>query len=145
MAYTIKYQGYDVTCDTVAEVRALLSENGNKPQSIPTQDNAILSDGASKMDVLVSKLQKEQRDLLKHVVSHGMLTRDKLRQMVGITDPHKFAGVLISISKSAAGSGIKTPVESMFERENGSGPRVYQYKIRNAVKAELKEALAKVQ
>ena len=35
MAYTIKYQGYDVTCDTAADLRALLNEDGNRPGPPP--------------------------------------------------------------------------------------------------------------
>ncbi len=146
MAYRVEYQGHVVTCDTVGELHVLLTENGSKPKTAAVQAAASTpQETASNMAILVSKLQKEQRDLLRRVANNSQITRERLRQLTGITDPHQFAGVLIGISKSAAGSKMKSPIESTHERENGSGPRVYQYKIRNSVKAELKEELSKVQ
>jgi hypothetical protein len=150
MAYTVKYQGYEVSCDTVDDLRALLNANGaSQPKtatSATIQDSSVhggkMLTGVSG---LVAKLKKEQRDLLRHVATNGKVTRERLRQLVGVPDPHQFAGILISISKSAAGAGMKSPIETIDERENGNGPRAYQYKIRDEVKTEVKEALSTFQ
>jgi hypothetical protein len=144
MAYTIKYNGYDVECDTDADVRALLDKT---PQSVhPKTSRTTTPTGQRKntgMDALVAKLSDEQRELLRYVANHGRVARERLRQMVKVENPRQFAGLLIGISKSAAGSGMESPIESSAERENGRGPRVYHYKIRDSVKTEVKEALSK--
>ncbi len=145
MPYNIKYHGYDVVCDTVNDLRALVNENGASPSKASTPKLAVArlrSDNATGVAGLVNKLKKEQRDLLRHIAVNGKVKRERLRQLIGVSDPHQFAGILISISKSAAGSGMESPIEILHERENGNGPRTYQYKIRDAVKEEVKEALS---
>lgn len=146
MAYTVKYRGYDVSCETVDDLRALVSDNGTSQPKAVIKDSAVHG-GKALADVsgLVAKLKKEQRDLLRHIVNNGKVTRERLRQLVGVPDTHRFAGMLISISKSAAGSGMESPIEMLYERENRNGPRTYQYKIRDDIKAEVKEALSAVQ
>jgi hypothetical protein len=146
MAYTVKYRGYDVACETVDDLRALVSENGASQPKTATRatiQDSSEHDGKVLEDItgLVAKLKKEQRDLLRHIATSGRVTRDTLRRLVGVSDPHQFAGILIGISKSAAGSGIESPIEILHERENGRGRRIYHYKIRDEVKAEVKEAL----
>jgi hypothetical protein len=96
------------------------------------------------MAALLAKLQKEQRDTIRHISQHGTISREDLTKLVGVTGTHKFAGIMIGIQKSAAGSSMKSPIETIYERENGNGPRIYQYKIREAVKDEVKEALSKL-
>ena len=141
MAYKIKYSGYDVECETVEDLRALLNQNGAKPptpaQGVPgtEQDKTVVTG-------LVAKLRDEQRELLRVIATKGIITRQDLRQAVGVSDPHDFAGLLIGISKSAAGAGIDSPIKKITERVNGRGPRIYKYKIRDDVKAEVKAALA---
>lgn len=146
MAYTVKYHGYEVSCDTADDLRALLSSNGNgqpKTGKVAIHDSA-LHDGKALVDVaaFVGKLRNEQRDLLRYVATNGKITRERLRQLVGISDPHQFAGILISISKIAAGVGMKSPIETVDERENGNGPRTYQYQLRDEVRAEVRKALS---
>jgi hypothetical protein len=146
MAYKIKYHGYDVLCDTVDEIRALVNENGaSSPKPNPAKPFVAQLQGGSASSALagfVAKLNKEQQNLLRHVATSGRVKRERLRELVGVSDPHQFAGILISISKSAVGSGMKSPIEILHERENGNGPRSYQYKIRDDIKTAVKEALA---
>ena len=88
-------------------------------------------------------MPKEYRDLLRFVATTpAPVPRDRLRDLVGVKDTHKFAGLMIGISKFAQHAGLTSPLESIHERENGQGPRVYHYKIRDDVKTEVKEALA---
>lgn len=148
MAYTVKYNGYDVSCDTVDDLRALLGTNGNGQPKVASVGTEVSPVHASKMigvSALVSKLKLEQRNLLRHVSDRERVTRERLRQLVGVADVHQFAGILIGISKTFSGGGMKSPIEAIEERENGNGPRTYQYKIRNEVRAEVKEALTAVQ
>ena len=141
MAYKIKYYGYDVTCDTVADLRALVDQNGAKPPKPPAQSSK--DETATVVARLIAKIEPDQRELLRCIATAGTVTRDVLRQKIGVADTRQFAGLLISISKSASGIGIESPIEKVATRTNGRGPRVYQYKIRNSVKAETKEALSK--
>src|SRR5882724_2739860 len=144
MAYTVKYHGYDVACDTAEDLRMLLNENGNKPLKTAVQSsNGSVEHGETTTVVsgLVAKLRDEQRQVLR-IIAKGTISRQDLREAVGVTDPHEFAGLLIGISKSAAGSGIESPIKKLTERVNGRGPRVYKYKTRDDVKAEVKAALA---
>ena len=146
MAYTIKYHGYDVKCDTVEEVQALLGANKPTAAAPNNQRTLQLQPATNSVGTLVGKLSKEQRELLRHIVNEGgAVTRQRLRELVGVGDPHQFAGILIGISKFAQNMGMDSPVASTFERENSTGPRVYQYKIRPSMKAEVKEALNKPQ
>ena len=140
MPYTIKYHGYDVTCDTAEDLRVLVSQNGGKRAKISTPKGG---GGGTGIAALVAKLQREQRDLLRFVSNNGVVPRDRLIQMLGAIDARQFAGLLIGISKSAAGCGMESPIEKLTERMDGRGPRVYRYKIRDDVKAEVKEALSK--
>lgn len=148
MAYKINYHGFDVTCETVADLRALVGQNGNGQLKSTTQTQTSFAPvekhgEPSGIGGLVGKLPKELRNLLRFVAqAHGTIPRDRLREMVGVSDTHKFAGMLISISKFADGAGVESPLERVTVRENGSGPRVYHYKIQDDVKAEVKEALA---
>jgi len=145
MAYKVNYHGYDVTCDTLADLRALVGDNGHKPTIVMQNSVQHPAAGQAPSDwvAFLTKLKPEQITLLKHVSNNETITRERLRQLMNIASPSQFAGVLISISKSAAGSGLKSPVETIDERENGNGPRTYQYRIRRAARAEIKEALAK--
>ena len=83
------------------------------------------------------------RELLNHIANSGKISRERLVQMLGVSDPHKFAGFLITISKCAAGSGIEAPIERTSERANSNGRRTYHYKIRENIKSEVKTALSK--
>jgi hypothetical protein len=149
MAYNIKYHGFDVTCDTADDLRALLDDRGTHNTTRRTVREAKIppakpNEGAnSEMSVFIAKLPKEQRELVRIVASHGPILRERLTQQLGVNQWRKFAGLLIGISKSAAGSGIESPLEKITDRVNGSGPRTYQYKIRDSVKTEVKEALSK--
>ena len=96
------------------------------------------------MAALLAKLQKEQRETIRQISQHGIISREDLTKLVGVTDTHQFAGIMIGIQKSAAGSGLKSPIETLYERENGNGPRTYRYKIRDAVKDEVKEAISRI-
>jgi hypothetical protein len=148
MAYTVKYHGYEVTCDTPADLRALLNENGNQPKAGSLDIHVQSAPGSGKamtMVGFVAKLQKEQRELLRCVAVNGPISRDRLRSLVGVSDTHQFAGILIGIRKFASGAGIKSPIEIDYVRENGRGPRTYQYKVRANMKEEVKEALSNIQ
>jgi len=146
MAYKVKYEGYEVECDTVEDLRALLNQNGAKSPR-PTVESSNGSNGQADRDErvvsgLVGKLRDEQRELLRIISTKGTITRQDLCQAVGVSDPHEFAGLLIGITKSAAGSGIESPIKKITERANGRGPRIYKYKIRDDVRGEVKAALA---
>src|SRR5713226_1384252 len=150
MAYTIKYHGYEVACDTVDDLRALVNQNGDKrgqtgqgDASFSREPRVSQGEAARAVAGLVAKLPKEQRDLLRAIATNGVVSRDRLRQLLGISDTHKCAGLLIGISKSAVGAGIESPIEKQTVRIDGRGPRVYQYGIRDGVKSEVKEALSK--
>ncbi len=150
MAYKVNYHGYEVICDDVSDLQALVNHNGNqqaKPATVSKEipDQRATSEPSEGVVQLIAKLKKEQRDVVRQIATMGKVSRDRLRQVLGITDPHKFAGRLISISKSAAGSGINSPIEILYERENGRGPRTYSYKIKDNVKVAVKEALQQYQ
>jgi hypothetical protein len=148
MAYTIKYHGYEVACDTVDDLRALVNENGNQAKSDKDNPAHAGHGGQGKSTDIagfVAKLQKEQRELLRCVAVSGPISRDRLRSQVGVNDTHKFAGILIGIRKFASGAGVKSPIEILYERENGRGPRTYQYRVRANIKEEIKEALSSIQ
>ncbi len=140
MAYTVKYHGYDVSCETVEDVRALLKEAGTPTMLEPTAH----ANGAPRGAIagLLGKLRSDQLQLVRALSDNGTVAREKLMQMVNISDAHQFGGLLIGISKSASGSGIDSPVETTEERLNGNGPRSYHYKIKDGVKAEVKAALS---
>jgi hypothetical protein len=138
VAYTIKYLGYDVACDSPEELRALLGQNGIQPNKTP-----LGKEVGSGVASFIAKLQGKPRELLRLIAAGGTVPRDRLAQAVGVSDPHKFGGLLITISKCATGSGIDSPIERITERNNGNEPRTYQYKIRDVIKAEVKEALTR--
>jgi hypothetical protein len=152
MAYKINYHGYEVLCDTVADLRALVSQNGNAPPKPATKrsfaapvDDSSDDSEATSMAELVAKLPKEQLNLLRTVAtSHGTVPRDRLRELVGVSDTHQFAGLLISINKFAKNSGVEPPLERVILRQNGRGPRGYHYKIKDEVQTEVREALATI-
>ena len=144
MAYKVKYNGYEVECETAEDLRTLLNLNVDKPPlTTDKRGNGRVDQGETTTVVsgLVAKLKDEQRDLLRAIAAKGIVTRQELRQAVGVSDPHEFAGLLIGITKSAAGSGIESPIKKLTERVNGRGPRIYKYKIRDDIKAEVKAAL----
>jgi hypothetical protein len=141
MAYTIKYLGYDVTCDSPEDLRALLNQNVT-PSKPTVHPNLLGEEPASGVVGFVAKLQGKPRELLRLIATGGTVPRDRLSQTVGVLDPHKFGGLLITISKCAASAGIEAPIERSMVRLNGNGPRVYHYKIRDDIKAELKVALS---
>jgi hypothetical protein len=151
MAYRVNYRGFQVTCDTAIEVDTLVSrsapkvEHPGQPLDERKINGAAANGSASKIDLIVTKMQKPQRDLLRQVSSHGQVTRDRLGELTGVTDTHQLSGLLIGISKLAKNAGIQSPVESSYDRENGRGPRVYQYKIAPALEAEVKEVLTRFQ
>lgn len=147
MAYTIKYHGYEVACDTVADLQALVDLNGDKPPKASVQVGITQTgrdEALTGMAGMIAKLRKEQRELLRSIAANGIVQRDRLVQLAGTSDPHQFAGLLIGISKTAAGAGMESPIEKLTARINGRGPRVYQYKIKDDVKADVKEALSKL-
>jgi hypothetical protein len=141
MAYTIKYLGYEVTCDSPEEIRALVNQNGSHPKPLPVQVNLPGTVPQTGVSGFVAKLEGKPRELLRLIATSGNVPRDNLSASIGITDPHKFGGLLISISKCALSAGIEAPVERTMVRSNGNGPRVYHYKIRDGIKAEVKAAL----
>ncbi len=150
MGYTVKNwdgRGHDIICETVADLHALLNQNGTArfqgASSAPTRTATTSNNSPMSISAFVAKLPQEQRDLLRTVATApAPIPRDRLRELVGVTDTHQFAGVLISISKYAKNTGIDSPLESIYERENGNGPRTYQYRIRDDMSAALTEALA---
>jgi hypothetical protein len=141
MAYTIKYLGYDVTCDSPEDLRALLNSTGTPPKPA-VHPNLFGEEPATGVAGFVAKVQGKPRELLRIIATGGTVPRDRLSQAVGVLDPHKFGGLLITISKCAASAGIEAPIERSMVRLNGNGPRVYHYKIRDNIKAELKAALS---
>jgi hypothetical protein len=145
MAYKVNFNGYDIECDSADDLLALLSKNGDKAPKVPDaqQRATVAGRSATPMAELITKLRKEQRDLLRMISVNGPIARESLLKMAGSPGHHEFAGLLIGITKSAAGTGIESPIEKLTERINGRGPRVYQYKIKDDVKAEVKEALSK--
>ncbi|MGB7553380.1 MAG: hypothetical protein WBM04_03355 [Candidatus Korobacteraceae bacterium] len=153
MAYKINYHGYEVLCDTVADLRALVGQNGTEPPKAATQrsftapvDNSGDDSEATGMAELVAKLPKEQLNLLRTVATtHGTVARDRLRELVGVSDTHQFAGLLISISKFAENIGVESPLERVSVRLNGRGPRAYHYKIKDEAQTAVKEALAGIE
>jgi hypothetical protein len=142
MAYTVNYHGFEVKCDTAADLLALVNGNGSNAKAA-TKEAPTATQAPARAEVakFITKLQKEQRALLHHLATQGTVSRDRLREMVGISDTHQFAGILIGIRKSASGAGISSPVEILYERESGRGPRTYQYRLKGNLKADLKEAL----
>ena len=140
MAYTIKYLGYDVTCDSPEDLRALLNQNAPPKPAVHT--NLFGEEPVTGVAGFVAKVQGKPRELLRLIATSGTVPRDRLLQTVGVLDPHKFGGLLITISKCAASAGIEAPIERSMVRLNGNGPRVYHYKIRDDIKAELKAALS---
>src|SRR5271157_3799938 len=149
MAYTIKYHGFDVVCETVADLRALVSQNGSEGTKAarparPAPANESVANERTGMAALIARMPKEYQELLRFVVTaHAPVSRDRLRELVGVKDTHKFAGLLIGISKFAEHAKLTSPLESLWERHNGTGERTYHYKIRDEVQAEVKEALGK--
>jgi len=144
MAYTIKYQGYDVTCDTVADLQALVSQNGNDNGKVAKESHIkpTHEEPPTALADVVGRLRKEQRDLLRHIASNGTVPRDRLFQVAGVSDPREFAGLLIGISKTCTWAKIESPIEKITARANGNGPREYHYKIRDDMKADVKAALS---
>jgi hypothetical protein len=151
MAYTIKYHGHEVACDTPEDVRALLDIKAEKEPKLEAGKKNTANghhgpqgDGEPKTVIseLVTKLRPEQRSLLRIVATNGTVSREDLIRQAGVSDAREFAGLLIGISKSAAGSGIDSPIKKLTERASGRGPRFYKYKIRDDVKGEIKAALA---
>jgi hypothetical protein len=116
MAYKINYHGYDVTCETVADLQALVSQNGNgseRPKVVRREIAAVPEKGSegTRITGFIAKLPKEQRNLIRIVAqAHGTVPRDRLRELVGVSDTHKFAGLMISLSKFAEGAGVKSPL-----------------------------------
>jgi hypothetical protein len=142
MAYTIKYLGYDVTCDSPEDLRALLNPNETPPKPAG-HPNLFGEEPATGVAGFVAKVQGKPRDLLRLIATGGTVSRERLFQSLGVSDPHEFGGLLITISKYAAGSGITAPIERTTERANGNGPRTYHYKIRESIKTEVKDALSR--
>jgi hypothetical protein len=142
MAFTVKYLGYDVLCDSPEDVRALLNQNGVEPKAAPPVRHTLFGDvPTAGVAGFVAKLQGKPRELLSRIASAGTVPRDQLLQALGVTDQHAFGGLLITISKCAASAKIEAPIERNMVRMNGNGPRVYHYKIREDIKAEVKAAL----
>jgi|ERR1022692_2249726 hypothetical protein len=147
MAYTIKYHGYDVACDSPEELRALLGDlNGSQPKPANPSNPAqapLWGAPASGISSMVAKIDGKPRELLCFISNNGTVPRERLFQAVGLSDPHKLGGLLISLSKYAQSAGVDPLIERITERVNGNGPRTYHYKIRENAKAEVKEALSK--
>jgi hypothetical protein len=143
MAYTIKYLGHDVMCDSPEEIRALLNQNGTQPKSTeaPVRHGLFGEEPATGITGFVTRLQGKPRELLRHLANGGMMSRTQLLQLLGVADQHEFGGFLITISKHAAGAKIGTPIERTTARQTGNGPREHHYKIREDIKAEVKAAL----
>jgi hypothetical protein len=144
MAYTVKYNGYDVICNSVEDVKALLNDNGVRVDTpVAPRVAAPVSNHPSGVTALIGKLHPDQRELVRVVSDGGVIPRERVMQILGVTDARNFAGRLIGITKSAAGSGIPSPIEKVEQRMNGNGPRTYNYKIKDNVRAEVKAALSK--
>jgi hypothetical protein len=144
MAYTVKYHGYEVACDTVDDVRALLEPSETKLVRRPSGAEPpppFQPNGSQKIPELVRKLRTEQRGLIKIVSDAGAIERGALMNALKITNFHRLSGMLIGITKSATGCGIQSPIEVVESRLNGNGPRSYNYQIKDSVKAEVKSAL----
>jgi hypothetical protein len=147
MAFTVKYLGHDVICDSPEDVRALLNQNGSGNSaktgaSVNAVRHTLFGDvPTTGVAGFVAKLQGKPRELLSRIASGGVVPRDQLVQALGVTDQHEFGGYLITISKCAASAKIEAPLERNMVRLNGNGPRVYHYKIRDDIKAEVKAAL----
>jgi hypothetical protein len=142
MAYTIKYLGHDVTCDTPEEIRALLNVNGTQPKPAPTGVRHTLFGDVPTTGVagFIAKIQGKPRELLRHLANGGTMSRTQLLQLLGVTDEHEFGGFLITITKLAARANIGMVIERA-NRRVGNGPREYHYKIRDDVRVEVKAAL----
>jgi hypothetical protein len=142
MAFTVKYLGHDVICDSPEDVRALLNQNGTQPKPAAGVHHALFGDASTSGAAgFVAKLDGKPRELLRLIAVGGIVPRDQLLQSLGVTDPHEFGGFLITLHKRAASAGIDTPVERSMVRMNGNGERKYHYKIRDDIKADVKAAL----
>ncbi len=152
MAYRIRIGEYEILCDSVDEVRALVRP---APQQIQRSDdqhskNTITERHQPRQQALeqhkqicklVRSLKDGQRQLIRLLAdSVEPVTDETLRVELKLDDNKALAGVLSGISKRTKAAGLE-PIIVKTSHRNGSGERQYEYRIAPSLLNEVKAGL----
>src|SRR5271154_1197604 len=105
MAYTVKYRGAEIVCDTLGDVVAIMRELPDVGKAVRFDADASSQNGSdlrmtsTRFREFVSYLDKGKKDLLRLLVEnpHGK-TDESIRKALGLADNKQLGGFMSGIS-----------------------------------------------
>jgi len=130
MPYKIHLFGTDVTCDTAAEVKAILNEITAENNGIPGNISPTLLDRGNGAAAVLARLSNTQQSFLTLLVNSGEISDAQACESLHLDNNKVLAGLLAAIHKRFKNAGMPNPVQT--EKRFRRGVRSYRYRLSEA-------------
>jgi len=129
MAYRVKLNNLEISCDSYADLRQLLKDYADTKN--PARDNGQVSILRQEQSIkkLVASLQSNQKKIFMALTSGAIKNDKELRDQIGVDTNNALAGTLAGLVKNFKRFGLD-PSTAILKSKKGSGDSLmYEYQL----------------